>query len=322
MTDLEDAATDALEEARGLSGEAESALGLLAEMAEQAVEAREDVASAWDAFAAEASGLLAQVAPDQKRLADATQEALSHVGEARNGVEQLRGEAEADAQQATDAFTGLGEQAQALVPGATAFGEQLEGACDALIEQASTISDSIDEAIEGARQFLADEVASDAETMATELGEAAETVIEFLEETAEGLEEAFTTWDAGLAEAEDVIEQLFSQLDEGMTQSVDEAVNRATAHYDAAWAPLLERAERVETALADLAAALDAARDDGIDGITTLSAGLDTTAAALEAAHRVWAKCARCWPRTRSSRDREMSDEHDQRHARRTAHDA
>jgi chromosome segregation ATPase len=284
VTDLEDAATDALEEARGLSSEAESAVSVLTDMAEEAVSAREEVASAWDAFAGELSTLLAQLEPDGKRLAEATQDALTHVGEARTAVEELRGEAEAKAQESSAAFTGLGEQAEGLVPGATTFGEHLDGACDALVQQAAAIGDSLDEAIEGARQFLADDIATGAESMATDLGEAAETVIEFLEETAESLEEAFATWDAGLAEAEAVIEQLFGQLDEGMTQSVDEAARRAADHYDAAWAPLLERAARVEAALGDLAGALDGARADAVTGLGSLGEGLDTTAAALEAA--------------------------------------
>jgi hypothetical protein len=289
MDDLEGAAAEAVEEGRGLAAQAEEALRVVEAAAETVTQAAETVQDEWERFGRAASDLIARIAPDQARLASLTQEALEALGALGNGIEELRGEVEADVQEGAAAVRGLGEQADALTPAATAAGEQLEQALEALTEQATTLAGSIGEAVEGAHRFLAEDVPAAVEVMVDDLHQAGEALRAFIDETASGLDEAFTTWEAGLTEAEGAIEGLFAQLDDGLPRSVDEAVKRATAWYDEAWLPLLERADRVEQELAALAAGIEQAGEQGADGAAGLAEELQAGSAALESAHtRLW----------------------------------
>ncbi|MET0552834.1 MAG: hypothetical protein ABW221_07345 [Vicinamibacteria bacterium] len=229
MVTFEDAAEELVVKLRGLDAEIEESDRKLEALKERMIRAKDDLGEDWDDLADAVQSLLEKVHDEGEQLKAKGDQALQAVADAHGALEGKTAEARHDVELAAGQLDALGQHAAAVDPAVESLVEDaLEHTAHALEQQVRELEQQLGALLDGARDFLTNDVLPSVERLGEDVGQRCAALARALtEDHAGALQEAFAEWSAQLDQLEGyVLEQAYAtsrQHAQGVVEYATEA---------------------------------------------------------------------------------------------------
>lgn len=252
MADLEGAGGETLNRLKELVRQVESAHQKLGALGEKVADEASRVQDEWARMSEQVGSLLEAVAEQQGRLAGEVQEANEALSQLAGHAGEAEGEARSELDGGRQEVSGFADQVTAAEPTVSALSDSVEAAFRALSAQAAQVQEQLEKAVEGARDFLQDQVAADLRKMQEQIRDRGEAAAEALGECADDLRESYEDWSSGLDEVQAKVEQAFADVAEHLEQNVDLIFDECQDRHSAGLDEFASQIQELQSVLAEL----------------------------------------------------------------------
>jgi hypothetical protein len=273
--DLEQAAAEALEKVRALAALTDKAHGRLTELEADIESAAQDVESDWTRFVEQGQALLDKAGEVNERVGTESAEARGAVATLGAALGQAGEDSRANLETARENTLSVGKGFETATPDATALADSVKKASEELSKSADQVETALREALEAAREFVAETVTRDLEQLQDAVAGRAQQLTLVMT--------SYDHWDAGLTEVETEVAEAFEETETHMTTMVETAVTLARQAFLDPLTALASEVQEIEKLLEDVAEAATEAKEAAAGAADEASAAMDEDRAGFEA---------------------------------------
>lgn len=280
MSDLEDAAQEAVERVEELQERVEKANAAFDAADAQLRQTASEVQEAWADLIERLESFRDAVHGEKERLDAEAAEADKALSDLQDAIASAEGEVEGELGDTREQIEALGEAMTATEPQVDALVQRLGGDFDTLVSHAETLQTSIQDAATPHREALAEETVQDLKDDAEQAEERADAVkLVMAEDCTQALEAAFDDCSGKLAQVVEVVEGAFSDARDHVQEVVEYSLEECANEHHRVLDELKELASVVAEAMEKLKSAVALEQDKHEQGREGLADACQETAA-------------------------------------------